>query len=346
MTTKTTENDRMKKIFAIMMVAVLAFALPKAVQAQCTPTFNGAPFTPSTELHLGESACINLCAFSFVAFALVGADLDEAGVPVLLTAAGCSPTNSNCDQQCDPIDPPTLFTLGGGIYFPDPNAYGGYSDCMEIIYRHNHDGVWEIEIFSLCEGCFCLTFDDQLAAEVSNFDAVAGDSKVTLSFTTVSETDLDRFNVLRDGVKQTEIAATNSASGHSYSWVDNNVINGVSYTYTLESVDLNGNAETLGATSATPNASASVVSTYALEQNFPNPFNPETNISFELAEATNVSLRVFNLLGQEVASLVNGPQAAGRHTVSFDGSNLTSGMYVYRLEAGEFSATRKMVLMK
>lgn len=337
----------MKKIFAMMMVAVLALALPLAVQAQpCTPTFNGQPFTPSTELHLGESACISLCQFSFVAFALVGADLDEAGVPVLLTAAGCSPANSNCDEQCTPMDPPTVFTLGGGFYFPDPTAFGGYSDCVEIIYRHNHDGVWEIEIFSLCEGCFCLTFEDQLAAEVSNFDAVAGDAQVTLNFRTASESDLDHFNVLRDGMKQAEIAATNSASGHDYSWVDNNVVNGVSYTYSLESVDVNGHVEVLAATNATPNGSPSVVAQFALDQNFPNPFNPETNINFELAEATNVSLRVFNLLGQEVATLVSGPQAAGRHTVTFDASNLTSGMYVYRLEAGEFSATRKMVLMK
>jgi hypothetical protein len=337
----------MKKTIAIMMVAFLAFALPLAVQAQpCTPTFNGAPFGPTSELHLGESACINMCAFSFVAFALVGADLDEAGVPVLHAVAGCNPTNSSCNEQCDPIDPPTVFTLGGGIYFPDPGAYGGYSDCMEIIYRHNHDGVWEIEIFSLCEGCFCLTFEDQLAAELSNFDAVAGDEMVTLNFATSSESELTRFNIVRDGAKQAEISATNSASGHSYSWVDNNVINGVSYTYTLESVDVNNNVEVLAATSATPNEAAPVVAQFALAQNFPNPFNPETNINFELAEATNVSLRVFNLLGQEVATLVSGPQAAGHHTVSFDGSNLTSGMYVYRLEAGSFSATRKMVLMK
>ncbi|MBU0692742.1 T9SS type A sorting domain-containing protein, partial [bacterium] len=85
---------------------------------------------------------------------------------------------------------------------------------------------------------------------------------------------------------------------------------------------------------------------YALHQNYPNPFNPETNISFDLAEAGAIKLTVFNPLGQTVATLVNGTMASGRHTIAFDGTNLTSGLYYYRLEAGDFSAIRKMVLMK
>ena len=330
----------MKNTLRIMMLAcALAFALPMAVQAQpCTPSY-------PAELHLGESACIQVCPFSLINFFLVGEDLDAVGVPVLTAQAGCNLSNSNCDVTCTPIVPPTVFTLGGGQFFALPTDYAGYNDCMEIAYRWNHDGFWEIEIFSFCSGCFCLTFEDQLAAEVSSFDAVAGDRQVTVNFSTSSESDLDHFNVKRDGQLQTTIDATNAATGHSYSWTDANVINGVSYTYTLESVDVNNNVEVLGATNATPGADG-VVAQFALDQNFPNPFNPETNISFELAEASNVSLRIFNLVGQEVATLVSGPQAAGRHTVSFDGANLTSGMYIYRLEAGEFSATRKMILMK
>lgn len=340
MTTKTTEIDRMKKVFAIMMLAAALFiAAPNSVQAQCTPSY-------PAELHLGESACIQVCQFGLINFFLVGADLDQAGIPVITAVAGCNPSSSDCDVACQPITPPSIFTLGGGIFFPSPTDWSGFSDCMEIAYRWNHDGYWEIEIFSLCSGCFCLSFDDQLAAEVASFDAVAGDRQVTVNFSTVSETDLDHFNILRDGVKATEIAATNSTAGHSYSWVDNGVTNGVTYTYTLESVDVNGSSEVLAATSATPDAPNGVVAKFALDQNFPNPFNPETNISFELAEASNVSLRIFNLVGQEVATLVSGPQAAGRHTVNFDASSLTSGMYIYRLEAGAFSATRKMILMK
>ena len=85
---------------------------------------------------------------------------------------------------------------------------------------------------------------------------------------------------------------------------------------------------------------------FALEQNYPNPFNPSTEIQYSLAGSAQVSLKVFNVLGEEVAMLVNGTQSAGTHTVTFDASRLPSGVYMYQLHAGANTATRKMVLMK
>lgn len=87
---------------------------------------------------------------------------------------------------------------------------------------------------------------------------------------------------------------------------------------------------------------------FALEQNYPNPFNPSTNIEFSIPNATPVQLDVFNVLGQRVATLVNGQtMTAGTHSVAFDASDLTSGMYIYRLQAGaNFSQTRTMMLLK
>jgi hypothetical protein len=85
---------------------------------------------------------------------------------------------------------------------------------------------------------------------------------------------------------------------------------------------------------------------FALEQNYPNPFNPTTTIRFSVPEQSWYRLTVQNLLGQQVACLVNGMMAAGSYSVQFDGQNLTSGAYFYRLERGPSILTKKMIIIK
>ena len=85
---------------------------------------------------------------------------------------------------------------------------------------------------------------------------------------------------------------------------------------------------------------------YELKQNYPNPFNPTTEIAFTLANQENVSLVVYNIIGQEVATLISSPMSAGSHAVKFNAANLSSGIYLYRLKAGNFVSIKKMILLK
>lgn len=89
-----------------------------------------------------------------------------------------------------------------------------------------------------------------------------------------------------------------------------------------------------------------VPATFALTQNYPNPFNPATQIEYTIPQSGLVTLKVYNLLGQEVATLLSEVQNAGNYKATFDGSKLASGVYFYRLDVGNFSATKKMILMK
>ena len=91
---------------------------------------------------------------------------------------------------------------------------------------------------------------------------------------------------------------------------------------------------------------ASIPTSYALEQNYPNPFNPSTTIRYGLSSRSHVTLTVFNMLGQEVAPLINGDMGAGYHEVKFDASRLSSGVYMYRIQAGDFVQTRKLLLVR
>jgi hypothetical protein len=93
-------------------------------------------------------------------------------------------------------------------------------------------------------------------------------------------------------------------------------------------------------------ANDNVPTSFALNNAYPNPFNPTTAISFALPQAEQVSLTVFNIAGQEVASLATGMMEAGTHNVTFDAAQLGSGVYLYTLQAGSFSETKKMVLVK
>lgn len=90
----------------------------------------------------------------------------------------------------------------------------------------------------------------------------------------------------------------------------------------------------------------SLPSSYSLAQNYPNPFNPSTKIDYQIPESGFVAVKVYNLLGKEVTSLVNEEQSAGKYTLNFNGDGLSSGVYFYKIQSGSFNETKKMILIK
>jgi len=190
--------------------------------------------------------------------------------------------------------------------------------------------------------------DLQLDVELASFTAEPVADGIQLTWRTASESNNSYFVVTRDNELISTINSNgNTATGYTYSYVDRNCEVSENYTYTLAAVDAANGRRELGSRIASYyGAAPSMVSAYALYQNYPNPFNPTTSISFDLLDGGTVTLKIYNPMGQLVSVLANGYMARGSHTVNFDASSLPSGLYLYRLEANTFTATKKMLLVK
>jgi methionine-rich copper-binding protein CopC len=197
-----------------------------------------------------------------------------------------------------------------------------------------------------------------LPVELSSFAATAGDRMVTLAWETRSELNNLGFELYRreaDGefVKITEQpipGAGNSETAQTYAYVDRGLDNGVIYTYQLATVDFGGQVEMYDVlVSATP--TEMLPTAFALSQNYPNPFNPNTEIKYQIPENSRVALKIYNVMGQEVVSLMDKDLKAGYYTATWDARNasgheVSAGIYFCTMQAGEFSQTVKMVLLK
>ncbi|NWF51080.1 MAG: M28 family peptidase [Ignavibacteriaceae bacterium] len=203
----------------------------------------------------------------------------------------------------------------------------------------NADG-WYIDNIKL------LTYQI-IPVELTSFQAVAERNSVLLNWSTATELNNRGFEIQKSGNKtdwQTigfvEGNGT-TTSGSNYSYVDSKPLPGISY-YRLKQVDFDGSSKVYDPIEV--NMTGNIE--FELSQNYPNPFNPSTTIAFVIANTEFVELMVYDVLGNEVARLVNEQKEAGRYEVVFDASKLASGMYVYTLKAGDFVSTKKLLLMK
>lgn len=178
------------------------------------------------------------------------------------------------------------------------------------------------------------------------FNADVREDGVLLTWNTASELDCYGWVVQRDGIDVSEVIPGygTTEEPHDYSFMDQSVEFGETYSYRLKQIDLGGAVTYFNPITVT--VSAAEVIAYELLQNRPNPFNPLTTIGFALPEAERVNLSVYNLSGGLVATLVDGYREAGAHDITFDAAGLSSGVYFYKLTAGDYSSMHKMVLMK
>ncbi len=190
--------------------------------------------------------------------------------------------------------------------------------------------------------------DAVLPVELQAFSAQVSGSSVQLLWTTATEVNTSTFILERkkESAGQWEniasiVAAGNSSSTREYNFLDKNLSSG-QYAYRMKMVDNDGSYTYSNIQQCT----ISGVEKFALAQNYPNPFNPSTTIHYSLGKAGKVVLKLFNVLGNEVSTLVNEWKNAGEYSVECKAAGLPSGLYIYRLTAPGFSETKKMMLMK
>ncbi|PIQ08839.1 MAG: hypothetical protein COW71_09685 [Ignavibacteriales bacterium CG18_big_fil_WC_8_21_14_2_50_31_20] len=201
-----------------------------------------------------------------------------------------------------------------------------------------------------------------LPVELTSFTANHTDVGTVLTWQTATEVNNYGFEIERSSVISIEgrnlnwekigfiEGHGNSNSPKDYSFLDDKNLVGLDgeLQYRLKQIDFDGNYEYSDVVEVKLNEN---IKAYKLEQNYPNPFNPTTTIKYSIpnnvkGETSNVKLIVYDILGSEVATLVNEKKSAGNYEVKFDASNLVSGVYLYKLQSGSFVQTKKLLLMK
>jgi hypothetical protein len=192
------------------------------------------------------------------------------------------------------------------------------------------------------------TVDVSLPVELISFNASANGSAVSLSWATATELNNNGFEIERkfgsgnwEPIGFVKGAGT-TTSTTNYTFSDRNISSKTTYSYRLKQLDFDGTLSY----SKVVQVSTNLISTFELCQNYPNPFNPNSMINFSIPSSGLVTLKVYDLIGKEVAVLLNEVKEPGTYNVNFNAENLSSGIYLYKLQTGIYAATRKMILLK
>ncbi len=235
----------------------------------------------------------------------------------------------------------TLFTFTDASWDFEEESVNGTAD------------IWDLDNSgSVNDGYPFLSWENgteiALPIVLANFKAEYKDGNVIISWQTASETNNAKFLIYRNNEVIACIEGLGTTSEpHDYVFTDNTAIPSVSYTYVLADISY-ANEETIHKDKAISITipENNIPEEFALSNNYPNPFNPRTAISFQLSADSDVELLVIDMNGKRVASLINDNMSAGYYEVNWDASGFNSGIYFYRLLVGDFVDTKKMVFMK
>ncbi len=295
--------------------------------------------------------------------------------PPNVPAVGSSTMLADRYWIVDVFGTPGTYRVDLGFTVPTSFTDDGAGDItLYSLYKRasNDDGAWNLDVagadsvgdtiaYFECRpslGQFMLGTNEALPLQLAMFNAsVVADGRVQLAWTTVSETNNYGFYVerrLKTATTFTTVSglipgAGTSLAEHHYEWTDMNV-GPTSYVYRLRQVDLTGhitysNEITVsGVLSVNEEAAPRV---FQLNQNYPNPFNPTTVIKFSVEKLEHATVKVYNILGVEVAQLFDGMAEPGHYyKFNFDGSQIGSGMYFYRIITDSHTAVKKMLMLK
>jgi streptogramin lyase len=220
----------------------------------------------------------------------------------------------------------------------------------------NIQNGYELWISCASRGVAVLTVTGTVVpVELVSFTANTNGNNVNLNWSTSTETNNSGFSIERKQVFSQQSAVGNeewielafvngngtTTETHSYSYTDNGLSSG-KCIYRLKQTDFDGTFEY----SNEIEAIVDIPEKFELSQNYPNPFNPSTKIKYQIAASNPVSLKIYDVLGNEIATMVNEIQPAGNYEINFDASSLSSGTYFYKLQAGSFVQINKMILLK
>jgi len=218
------------------------------------------------------------------------------------------------------------FTMNGKIY-----VFGGSYTTHPLI------GISDIYEFT----------PPIVPVELISFTATSSGSEVILNWSTATELNNQGFEIERskDNINFDKIGFVpgfgTTTEPKSYSYTDSEVSKG-KYVYRLKQIDFDG----LYTYSDEVNVEVGIPLEFALEQNYPNPFNPSTTIRYSVPQNSMVNIKVYNIVGQEVAELVNEAKPSGKYEINFEANELSSGIYLVKMHSTDFTSTIKMTLLK